>query len=232
MIPHTLSFDRTCGAIVRGFLHDVANPLAAAMMNLDCMRDNENDADRDEIIRDAKLALKETQAILGRVRDICLYETGDVAAGGTLGKIDAILENIAADFEARTGRENRTLKFRIASACRSDAPEKLVRNIVANLVEELLRHEAASVTLSSRAQDLSIQLIVEADGHAPPPDIPLFSPHCYLSKNCSWNRGLLLTHVHRAVTFHGGSVSCSVSDQGGARFEILLPARETNRASD
>lgn len=95
-----------------------------------------------------------------------------------------------------------------------------------NLVQNALQHSPvhSSIQLSAKrdARDGYVTLVVEDDGAGVPEHLrqQIFDP--FFTTRTS-GTGLGLAVVQAVVTSHQGSVRCTASPSGGARFEIRLP---------
>lgn len=106
-------------------------------------------------------------------------------------------------------------------------PDK-VDQVLANLVENALRHGAGTVTIRiSPAQDgegPGAVVVVEDEGEGIPPDTAARVFTRFWRGNRARGTGLGLYIVKGLVEAHGGSVVVGRADSGGAQFRFVLPA--------
>jgi len=107
--------------------------------------------------------------------------------------------------------------------------EQALQNLAANAV----RHtpHGGRVTLKAEPADAGVRLIVEDSGSGIPPDhLPRIFDRFYkvdfsrTGTPVPSGSGLGLSIVQAIVARHGGTISASNAEGGGARFEIVLPA--------
>jgi signal transduction histidine kinase len=103
-----------------------------------------------------------------------------------------------------------------------------VRRVVANLLENACRYGGGLVTVSLTGTDNGCILRVDDDGPGIPPESReiVFERFARLDgsrSRATGGSGLGLAIVHELVTAHGGTVSITGADTGGARFEVTLP---------
>jgi signal transduction histidine kinase len=114
----------------------------------------------------------------------------------------------------------------------SNRLEQALQNLVANAIRHT-PHDG-TVTVRARAGDHAVVLAVEDSGPGIDPDhLPRIFDRFYKvdasrsSTETPSGSGLGLSIVQAIVSRHGGTVTASNVPNGGARFEIVLPAGGT-----
>ncbi|HEV3485331.1 MAG TPA: ATP-binding protein, partial [Vicinamibacterales bacterium] len=113
-----------------------------------------------------------------------------------------------------------------------DRLEQALQNLAANA----LRHTAqgTEVTLSAWRDDTGIHLAVRDNGSGIPPEhLPLIFDRIYkgdFARHGSNGSGLGLSIVKAIVERHGGTITAR--NEGGAVFDITLPAPDPGQRSD
>jgi signal transduction histidine kinase len=103
-------------------------------------------------------------------------------------------------------------------------PDK-VEQVVANLVENALRHGGGTVRITVTAQDDGATVDVDDEGDGVPELIaPRIFSKFFRGKARRGGTGLGLYIVKGMVEAHGGTVSVTRAPSGGARFRFHLPA--------
>ncbi len=102
-------------------------------------------------------------------------------------------------------------------------PDKLDQ-VVANLVENALRHGAGTVTITVAPFETGAEVIVEDEGEGIPPETAARVFTRFWRGNRGRGTGLGLYIVKGLVEAHGGSVEVGRAASGGARFRFVLPA--------
>jgi signal transduction histidine kinase len=106
-------------------------------------------------------------------------------------------------------------------------PDK-VEQVVANLLENALRHGAGTITLRVRPAQvdgaLGTEVTVEDEGPGIPEDVVSRVFARFWRGNRRGGTGLGLYIVKGLVEAHGGTVEAGRSASGGARFRFVLPA--------
>lgn len=117
------------------------------------------------------------------------------------------------------------------SAARIRGDAKQLRRVIANLVSNAERHAATTVTVRLAEHDNRSELVVADDG----PGIPIgqrelvFQRFTRLEEARSRDTGgagLGLAIVHDIVTRHGGAISVSESESGGACLVVTFPRQD------
>ncbi|HUR52347.1 MAG TPA: ATP-binding protein [Mycobacteriales bacterium] len=102
-------------------------------------------------------------------------------------------------------------------------PDK-VDQVIANLVENALRHGAGTVTITIGPVADGAEVLVEDEGEGIPPDTASRVFTRFWRGNRARGTGLGLYIVKGLVEAHGGTVEVGRADSGGARFRFVLPA--------
>jgi signal transduction histidine kinase len=102
-------------------------------------------------------------------------------------------------------------------------PDK-VEQVVANLVENALRHGAGTITVCVRPEGDGTEVTVGDEGPGIPEDVVSRVFTRFWRGNRRGGTGLGLYIVKGLVEAHGGTVEVGRSPSGGALFRFLLPA--------
>jgi signal transduction histidine kinase len=103
-------------------------------------------------------------------------------------------------------------------------PDK-IEQVVANLVENALRHGAGAVHVSVIAEVDGATVLVDDEGEGVPDTIaPRIFSKFFRGKARRGGTGLGLYIVKGMIEAHGGTVSVGRAPRGGARFRFRLPA--------
>ena len=102
-------------------------------------------------------------------------------------------------------------------------PDK-IDQVLANLVENALRHGDGTVTLTVAPFGDGAEVIVEDEGEGIPPDTAARVFTRFWRGNRARGTGLGLYIVKGLVEAHGGTVEVGRAAGGGARFRFVLPA--------
>jgi two-component system sensor histidine kinase BaeS len=114
-------------------------------------------------------------------------------------------------------------------------PDRLAQ-VVANLVENALRHAATTVVVGTSATATTATLWVDDDGHGiAPADRPHVFERLYVAPHEPSRResgsGLGLAIVRELVHAMGGEVAAEEAPAGGARLVVRLPASAAKRGA-
>ncbi len=114
------------------------------------------------------------------------------------------------------------------SAGRVIGDRRSLEQVVRNLLDNAARHATTSVVTSVGQVNGHVVLQVDDDGSGVPPDERERIFERFARSDDGRGRehggaGIGLALVQRVVTTHGGTVMCTDSPTGGARFEVRLP---------
>ncbi len=108
-----------------------------------------------------------------------------------------------------------------------DGEERRLRELARNLLENALRHARERVSIVSRQNGESCELVVEDDGDGiPPPERERIFERFYRRTDDGMGTGLGLSIVRWIARAHDGTVTVDEGALGGARFVASIPAHD------
>jgi len=139
--------------------------------------------------------------------------------------LDDLVFSEAQRFRGRSGVALDTSKV---SGGRVPGDASLLRRVIGNLLDNATRHANSRVEVGLQEDGQSVLLRVDDDGRGVAPQdrelvFARFSRLDDARSSDDGGAGLGLAIVAEVVTGHGGTVSLTESDSGGARFDVRLP---------
>ncbi|HYN06735.1 MAG TPA: HAMP domain-containing sensor histidine kinase [Vicinamibacterales bacterium] len=229
--------DRTRRQLLADVSHELNTPLAAIRGYVETLQMTDLDLDDDTRRRYLGIVREETERlehIIGDLLDLARLEGG----GGTLKTETVDVSHLFARLRNRHGRELEDQQIRFETIASPEAAtvagdanrlEQALQNLVANAI----RHTPAGGEIRVEALHAgdAIRLTVEDTGPGIPVDhLPHLFDRFYKADasrsgtTLPSGSGLGLSIVQAIVARHGGTIAATNRSEGGARFEILLPA--------
>ena len=215
------------GHVAAGIAHEIRNPLSGINIYLTALErlyeKPDKKIDVKEIFGQIHSASNKIAAIVKRVMDF----SKPVAP-----KFESIDINMpiqaALDLSSVTLRKRGiSVKKDLASAvhkCNLDANliEEVIMNLITNATDALKKTEEKKMVIASSLIKNRIVVTVADSGPGVPPSMreKVFDPFCTTKND---GTGLGLSICRKIITDHGGSLSVSSSNLGGAEFKIELP---------
>jgi two-component system, OmpR family, sensor kinase len=228
--------DRARRQLLADVSHELMTPLAAVRGYTETLAMPEVALDADTRLRYLGIIGEETQkleALIGDLLDLARLEGG----GGTLAIEDVQVKELfrrIADRHGPTMRDRRiTLEMEVTPPDLTVwADGQRLEQALQNLAANALRHTAAGgrVVLGAEASSDGTRLTVRDNGPGIPPEhLPHIFERFYKvdasrTSSAMSGSGLGLSIVRAIVERHGGTVTASNAADGGALFEIKLPA--------
>ncbi|GAB3667008.1 hypothetical protein GCM10027596_35460 [Nocardioides korecus] len=220
--------------------HDVQGPLAAVLMALQLLREEQQaagttvDPDAAMLVGTALSGAQRMRATVSGLMDVAVL-------GGRLRltelDMDSILDDVLVDLATRRGR---------ATVVAHDLPrvwgdDVQVRAVTQNLVANALKYagDDATIVVSGRVSGGSVRISVSDDG----PGVPLAERESVFGLMVRGDGvegtgvdglGIGLATCRRIIDAHGGTIGVGDSAAGGADFwfELPLPAPAAHHRSD
>lgn len=219
-------------ALMAAVSHDLRTPLAAIRILAELLVSNDesiSEADRRDLARRLLTEAARTENVLG---DLVASER---ASAGliTPQRVPVVLnELVRATVAAEMGQQTtHSVVLRLASDDVTVMVDPaLVDRMVANLLSNTIRHTRPGTTVwvsveSDPSADAStVRLVVEDNGAGVPDGLKevIFEPFVRGTDDRPGS-GIGLFLVRRFAEFHGGTVTCSEREGGGASFCVTLP---------
>jgi signal transduction histidine kinase len=177
--------------------------------------------------------LEQTQGMGRLVDDLFLIaraEAGGLRLQRERLDLQACATRAAADFEALAAERNAVVRVRPGSPIWVEADPDRLRQVLAALVDNALRHAgpAVTVTLAAMAGEGWAEVSVADDGPGWPAEAGADAGELFgrfaRGQNRGDGSGLGLSVVRALAEAHGGSARLEVCDGGGARAVVRFPA--------
>ncbi len=217
------------GRLSAGIAHEIGNPLAAIQGLLELLQSQElTSADAAEFIDRIQ---RETERIHLTIRDLLDFSRHDALAeeGG-----DTDLQTVISDTVRLVAPQKRFEGIRIHTELASDVPHvrgssdrlgQLFLNLLFNAADAM--EGTGTISIEARRASEASDVLVQVADSGPGVDEALidqiFDPF-FTTKPAGKGTGLGLAVCQTLVDRLGGSITVSNRAQGGACFEVRLPA--------
>lgn len=212
--------------------HELRSPLASIRQAAEVARAHPGALPEGEL---ADAVLEESARMQRLVEQLLLLARADEGAVAR-DHHDVDLDDLALAEARRVGRSGLVVQTSGVGAGRVRGDQRSLAQVVRNLVDNAARHAEEAMVVTVRVAGDRVELMVEDDG----PGIPepqrqrVFERFVRLDEaraQDAGGSGLGLAIVKEIVVAHGGTVTASSSDLGGARFVVRLPAPGTGRGA-
>jgi two-component system osmolarity sensor histidine kinase EnvZ len=207
--------------LLAGVSHDLRTPLSRIRLGLEMM-DEKGAGLKAGMVQD----VEDIDAAINQFLDFARITEGEAVVS------DGDLNALAREVCDRYSRSGKPLTARFAPRLPPLALRPVaVQRLIANLVDNALRHGGGTVELETAIEDGRVTIEVLDRG----PGIPaqeaerMLRPFTRLdTARSSAGSGLGLAIVDRIARLHGGSVQLLPRDGGGLRVRVELPLRTQN----
>ena len=210
--------DEERALLLAGVSHDLRTPLSRIRLGLEMMDDKGDPALKSGMIED----IGDIDAAINQFLDFARITEGESAVPD--GDLNAIVREVCERY-SRAGKD-------VATRFEELPPLKLrplaAHRLVANLVDNALRHGDGSVEVRTSKQESTAVLEVLDRGPGIPPAEAerMLQPFTRLnSARSDAGTGLGLAIVDRIARLHGGRVQLLPRDGGGLRARVELPLK-------
>jgi len=202
--------------------HQVATPLATIMTNLSILRRASRSGKAGQAIEDSVAEAERMKRMLGRLRSLA-HADEDVPLRRELVDLAELTADVVHAYAAQAGTSGVGLVTEVAVQARINADKDLLREAVANLVDNAVR-------VSPRGADVMLRVTRSAAG----PSIDVIDrgpgieedrlPRLFERfQRSDSGSGLGLAIARRVVERHGGTIHVQTARGEGSTFTIELP---------
>jgi len=211
--------------ITDSLAHDLRSPLTAIRGKLEMSLSGNAEAAHTEPIVSAIDELDRLTDFLNKSLDVAEAKADALRLTRSEIDLDELLRVMIDLYEPSMSEHGLHVSLRSSGAVRIFADAALVHRMVANLLDNELKHlpPGRIVTLEVRSEEEIAQLIVEDDGPGFDPEV---RPHLFerrVKGRASDGHGLGLAFVDAVARAHGGEVTAENRKDGGARLVVTLP---------
>jgi signal transduction histidine kinase len=224
---------------VRGFTHDVKNPLGAADGFLALMEEGimgKLEPRQRESIGRARQSIRRALELIGNVLELARAEAGQVEIRNAPMSIATVVADIVDEFRAQAHEKGLTLDLAVTSSLPPiESDESRVRQVVANLISNAVKYtpqnghiRVAACTRASRETPGSenwITIDVADDGPGIPRDKQrsLFTEFTRFDPTAAEGAGIGLAISQRLAGALGGTITIQSDEGAGSTFTLWLP---------
>ena len=212
-------------------VHDLKNPLSVIKMNLESIADPQlAEWDRDEALRDARMAADQLLGMVLDLLDIGRAEEGRLPIEPQQVNFEAFSRDVLSPYRASAKAQGVTLTHHVAPDLRVRLDQKLMRRVLENLLNNAFRYVSPHGRIDVTVEQEASWAVVKICNDGPPikPEVRrhLFEKYGVVHEGQSAsNRGLGLYLCRLVVDGHGGTIGVGDRDGGGVSFEIRLPMK-------
>lgn len=211
--------------ITDSLAHDLRSPLTAIRGKLEMSLSAATDAEQAEPIVSAIDELDRLTEFLNASLDVAEARADALRLSRTEINLDELLRIMIDLYEPSMAEKGLQIRLRSAGPVTIDADAALVHRMIANLFDNELKHLPASCTVTVRLDSGEgvAMLSVEDDGPGFSSDV---SEHLFerrVKGKDSNGHGLGLAFVDAVVRAHGGTITATNREGGGARISLAMP---------
>ena len=219
------------GRIAAGMAHEIRNPLSGINVYLNTLQ---NIYDKGESLEKVKRIIEQTQAASNKIKSVVkrvMDFSKPSAPKFVLIDINQPIEEAFNLSSVTLRKSGITVEKTLAEGlplCRADPRliEEVILNLITNAAEALRNvDKPKKIEISSYTKKNSVFVKVSDSGLGVPLNVrnQIFDPF-YTTKDDGTGIGLSISH--RIITDHGGFLSVSASNLGGAEFIVEIPKKK------
>jgi len=202
--------------------HQVATPLATIMTNLSILRRATRGGLAEEAVTDSVAEAERMKRMLGRLRSLA-HADEDIPLRRELVDLAELTADVVRAYTAQAGTSGVGLVTEVGATARVSADKDLLREAVANLVDNAVRvsPRGAAVRLTVGKGSLGSKIAVIDSG--PGIDHDRLGSLFDRFQRSDSGSGLGLAIARRVVERHGGTIKVDTAMGTGSTFTIELP---------
>ncbi len=218
-------------SITDSLAHDLRSPLTAIRGKLEIALSSDARAEQGEPIVSAIDELDRLTEFLNTSLDVAEAKADALKLSRTEVDLDELVRSMIDLYEPCMSDKGIRVQLRSAGSVTVLADAALLHRVIANLLDNELKHlpAACTVSISLGESDHAATLTVEDDGPGFDSEIISHMFEQRIKGKDSKGHGLGLSFVEAVVRAHGGSVTASNRPEGGAQLTITWPLNTIDR---
>ena len=213
-------------------VHDLKSPVDAIDLHAQLLlRKKELDPETREAVRSIREQGKSLTRMFLNLLDISKAEEGQLTTRLAQANIDELVASVITEQSIRADAGCVSVVSDVETGLVADLDVDLIHRVLANLLENALRHSprGSTIRIQARAVDGDLLLHVADNGPGIPADVRGHIFEKYVQAEAGVRavtrsgRGLGLTYCRSAVEAHQGSIWVDDTDGVGATFSIRIP---------
>ena len=210
--------------LLQAVSHELRTPLARIRFATDLIETADSEQERQTRLQQVDSATQRLDDLVGELLTYVRLESDAPTDQPETIELNSMFENLI-DLHSPLHAGIEFEIDRIVPQIKIMADRRSVARAVGNLLSNAGRYAETRVDVRAIQRQDGVLIQVDDDG----PGVPekdrdtVFSPFVRLTPGDGKGTGLGLALVQRIATRHGGTVSVTDSDSGGARFSIFLP---------
>ena len=210
--------------LLAGVSHDLRTPLSRIRLGIEMLQDKEDTAIASGMVQD----IDDIDVAINQFLDFARVGQGEAVVAD--GDLNAIVRSVGE----RYARSGKPLDLKLSELPPLPLRPLAIQRLVANLIDNALRHGNGSVEVRTAAEGRRAVIEVLDRGPGIPQEAVerMMRPFTRMdSARSSSGTGLGLAIVERIVHMHAGTVQLTPREGGGLRARIELPLARTFRES-
>ena len=211
--------------ITDSLAHDLRSPLTAIRGKLETSLSSTRDGDHADPIVAAIDELDRLTDFLNKSLDVAEAKADALRLSPVEIDLGELLRVMVDVYEPSMSERGLQIELHRIGSVRVVADAGLVHRMIANLFDNELKHLAPGCTVKVQVQasEGDARLTLKDNGKGFDPEVRAHLFERRVKSKDSTGHGLGLAFVDAVVRAHGGSVSASNRETGGAQIEIVLP---------
>jgi signal transduction histidine kinase len=219
--------------ITDALAHDLRSPLTAIRGKMEAALSPSATTDPTERIVSAIDELDRLSNFLNTTLDVSEARADALRLSRTEIDLASLVRAIAEFFEPSISEKGLALHLRIAEPATILADAALLHRVIANLLDNELKHlpPSSTVWLSVHSENDMAVLTIEDDGPGFDPEVARHLFERRVKGRASRGYGLGLAFVQAVIRVHGGTVEAANRVGGGAQISLALPILQSGEHS-
>jgi signal transduction histidine kinase len=208
--------------------HELKTPLTVIKTNLDVLYLDENPT-KEDCLESLEVVKKQTNRMIALVDDLFAMSTASVCNIENYVDVDAMLEEIAAEYEPKISVMHIRFKMDV-KPCSVKANYVMLKHAISNILDNAIKYNYQDGEIEIRAypEENNCAIYISDTGIGISEEYVkyIFEPFYRVDKSRSraiGGAGLGLAIAYDIILKHQGTIEYSAAEQKGSIFKIVLP---------
>ncbi len=217
---------------INNMTHELKTPISGASIAIELLRDNNNQAKKEEYVQIAQNELKRLTGLVEKVLNMAAFEKNEITLALETVILHPFLSEIVNNVQPLLNHHNRSIRFNVSPQYLAIVADRFhLQNVIINLIDNAIKYNDKpnpAIDIQIGQQDNDIVIRVADNGKGIPANYTdkIFDqffrvPSGDLHEVKGY--GLGLSYVKAIVTLHKGTITAYSQQASGSTFIITLP---------
>lgn len=219
---------------INNMTHELKTPISGASIAIELLRDNNNQAKKEEYVQIAQNELKRLTSLVEKVLNMAAFENNEITLALETVILQPFFNEIVNNVQPLLNLHNGSIRYNVSPQYLAVVADRFhLQNVIINLVDNAIKYNdkptpAIDIQISQQGNDVVIRVADNGKGIPANYTDKIFDQFFRVPSGDLHDvkgYGLGLSYVKAIVTLHKGTITADSQQGSGSTFIITLPQK-------